>query len=131
MAGFTSLLLGAGLAMNAVSAFNQYENAEDQANALAREGALKAKERDKQTRRLAGQQKSSFLSSGISLEGVDGTVNAILSDTYKTGLEDVDLIKKNYNNASKSTIGQARANLIGSLGKTAISAYSGFGGLNG
>lgn len=121
--GVELLILG-GLMMGAAhikgkQQQNQYEDQAEiyaqQANVVATEGAIKARERSKQIARLGSQQKTSFLQSGITLQG---TPMNVLSDTYKTGREDIDLTKKNYEAKTGSLIAQANQSL-----KTGRSAY--------
>ena len=113
-----------GVSLMGASAYMKYENAEDQANAVAREGALKAREREKKTLKLAGKQKASFAASGISLTGDEGLFGTFLNDTYDTGMEDINLIKENYNTRAGSVMSGARSQLIGDLGKIALTVSS-------
>lgn len=118
------LLVLAGLTMGAAhlkgkQQQSQYEDQAEiyaqQANAVAAEGALKARERSRQIAKLGSQQKTSFLQSGVTLQG---TPMNVLSDTYKTGREDIDLLKKNYEAKTGSLIAQANQSL-----KTGRSSY--------
>jgi len=119
--------ISTAIVLQGASAWQKYETSEDQANALAREGNQKAEQRAIQARKLAGQQKASFVSSGISITGTEGTAGFILKDTYKTGLEDVNQIKENYNTKSGSVMSMARAQLMSDMSKMAMTA-SGLGG---
>ncbi len=111
-----------GIGLMGASAAMKYENAEDQANAVAREGAIKAKEREKKLLRLAGSQKASFAASGISLTGDEGLFGVTLKDTYKTGFEDINLIKENYNTQASSIMSGARSQLVSDLGSMVLAA---------
>jgi len=130
----TATLLVVGTAMSAMSAAESYKQSKRQAKATAQEGALKAAEREKQTRRLAASQKTSFLSSGISLTGEDSDLpNVVMQDTFATGLQDISLIKSNYNQQSKNIMGAARAKLVSDIGGMALNigmagAMGGMGG---
>lgn len=112
----TATLLIVGTTMSSISAAQAYKQSKQQAKTVAAEGALKARERDLQTRRLAAAQKTSFLSSGIALTGDGDLPDVVLQDTYKTGIEDVNLIKSNYNQQSKNIMGAARAKLMSDIG---------------
>lgn len=81
-------------------------NAEAQALALRTEGELASKEKAKQIRYNAARQTSSFLSSGLTLEG---TPQDVLGETYTTGLEDISNISKGYNTKISNTISSANA----------------------
>lgn len=116
----TATLLVVGTVASGMAAASAYSNSKKQAKAVAAEGALKARQRDLQTRRLASSQKTSFLNSGISLTGEGDVADVIMSDTYTTGLEDVNQIKDNYNQQSKNIMGAARAKLIGDIGGMAL-----------
>lgn len=77
--------------LSLVSLHNQKKAAKRQMEITQLNAKTLANERMKKIRKIAGQQKSSFLSSGISLTG-DGTTDAVLGDTYDTGKEDVNTI---------------------------------------
>lgn len=98
-------------------------NGQAQADALKVEGELAAKEKAKQIRHAAARQTSSFLSSGITLEG---TPMDVLDETYTTGREDIENIGRNYqtsannvvsnaNAQAKNTISSARTEVIGDI----------------
>jgi hypothetical protein len=113
----TAMLLIAGTAMSVMSARAKYQAAKKQKSALEAEGALKARQRDIQTRALAARQKVSFLSSGISLTGDGDVADVVMQDTYTKGLEDVNLIKQNYETAANNVMGQARAQMMADIGE--------------
>ena len=120
----TATLMVASLAMTGMGIVSGLKNAKNQAKSVAAEGAMKAKERAKQTRMLAGKQKASFLNSGISLEG-EGTTQNMFDDTYGTGLEDINQIKSNYNAQSKNIMGAARSKAMADLGGMALTVAGG------
>ncbi len=119
------------------------QNAQYQADANLTAGNLATKERAKEIRAKAARQTTSFLSSGLTL---DGTPNSVIGETYSTGLEDLDAIKKNYdttnsnifnitntnnnnlisqaNSQSKQAIAAGRSEAIGAI----ASGFSGFAG---
>lgn len=114
-----------GAALKTVSAVNEYKNTKREAKATVEEGKQKAKQRSRQALKLASQQKSSFLHSGIALTGDDGTTGALLNETYDDSLEDIQLIKSNYSNRAKSILSKGRSEFIGSLGSAAFGLASG------
>jgi hypothetical protein len=120
----TATLMVASLAMSGMSIAANNKNAKAQANAVAQEGALRAQERAKQTKMLAAKQKTSFLNSGISLTG-EGTPQAMLDDTYNTGLADIGQIKSNANTQSKNIMAQARSQMFSTLGSMGMSVAGG------
>lgn len=73
----------------------------------------------------AARLKTSFLNSGLTLEG---TPQNVLSDTYNVGLQDIDQIKTNANLRAKNAISSARTKAISALSSAAMSASGGFGG---
>jgi len=119
-------LVGAGLGLSAASMASSNVSAKKQAEALKKEGEIKASERAKEINALAATQKVSFLNSGISLTGEENTTPmAVLSSTYKTGKEDISQIKENYDLQIDNVYSQARTQLLKSLGGLAM----GMGGL--
>jgi len=117
--------LAIGAILTGLSMASTYSQAKSQSKALAEEGTIKAQQRSKRTQQIAGQQKASFLQSGISLTG-EGTAQYLIDETYDIGLEDIDLIKKNYNRGISNVMGSARTKMISQLGQFALSA--GIGG---
>lgn len=120
----TATLMVASLAMSGMAAVSAYKNSKNQAKAVVEEGAMKARERAKQTQILAAKQKSSFLNSGISLEG-EGTTQNMLDDTYGTGLADINQIKSNYNQTSSNIMGAARAKAMADIGGMVLTVAGG------
>ncbi len=130
----TATLLVVGTTMSAMSAIQSFKDSKKQAKAVAQEGALKAAEREKQIRRQAASQKVSFLSSGISLSGEDSDLpNVVMQDTFSTGIQDINLIKSNYNQQSKNIMGAARSKLMSDIGGMALNIGMGaaMGGMGG
>lgn len=108
--------------LQTAGAIQSYKNSKKQAKATAEEGALKAAQRDRQTRQLAAKQKTSFLNSGISLTGDGDVADVVMQDTYDTGIADINLIKSNYNTQSKNIMSQARSQFFSSMGSMVLSA---------
>lgn len=106
----------------------QKKAAKRQLEAQAMDTKIKAEQRIKQTRRLAAQNKSSFLASGISLTG-DGTADAVISDTYQTGMDDVENIKKFGAVQGENITARARANMIAGYGQMVsdVTGYASMG----
>ena len=110
------------------------QNANYQAQANLDAANLASKEKAKQIRYAAARQTTSFLSSGLTLEG---TPEAVIGETYDTGLEDLNQISKNAsttnsnlinitnmnnknlissaNAQSKQTVAQGRSEAIGAI----------------
>jgi len=99
------------------------ERSEKQAEAIALEGKIKANERAKQVRRLASQQKVSFLSSGIALTG-EGTPMSVLGETFQFGAEDIDLITQNYQTQVENVLSRGRSEFLTGLGQ-GITGFAG------
>lgn len=116
------------ISLGAASAANQKKAARKQLEAQAMSTKTAAEQRIKSIRRLASQQKSSFLSSGISLSG-DGTTQAVLDDTYDTGIADVNNILKNGQVGGESIASNARAKMMSTYGDMAssVSSYASMG----
>jgi len=126
---FFLLILSAVL--QTAGAVMSYKNSKAQAKATAEEGALKAAQRDRQTRQLAARQKTSFLNSGISLTGDGDVADVVMQDTYDTGIADINLIKSNYNTQSKNIMSAARSQFFSSMGSMVLGTVAGAGGLGG
>ncbi len=118
----TALIAGLSLA----SAVGNFNSSKSQARNTAKQGAIAAQNRADEIKRLAAKQRVSYLQAGLELEG---TPQAVINDTYNTGLEDINEIKSAYNQSSKNIMTQARANLLGSIAKTGVSALAGGGGI--
>lgn len=129
--GIETIIFASLTALSAASKMNDAKdqaknitrNATAQAQALADQGSLAAKEKAKEIRYKAALQKSSFLTSGLTMEGTPTTV---LDETFTTGLEDINNITKGYNNnitntvrnanaQAKSTISSARSQVISDI----------------
>lgn len=129
--------------LTGLSAISKMSQARDEAKSITRnaemaneadrvEGELAIGEKAKEIRQKAAAQKSSFLSAGLLL---DGTPEVVIGETFSTGLEDIENIRKGYNtrmtsrtsvaNAqSKTTISSARTQAIEGIAKN----FASFGG---
>jgi hypothetical protein len=136
--GIETILFAAFTGLSAVSKMSANKQAKDVTrNAQAQsasdkaEGELASKEKAKQIRYAAARQTSSFLSSGITL---DGTPQDVLNETFTTGLEDIDNIERGYNTRINNTISQANStskNIIASARSEVIGDIVGsFGGMS-
>lgn len=107
--------------LSAASAIGSYNQSKSQARQAIKQGEIAMKNRADEIRSLAAKQRVSYLASGLELEG---TPNAVIADTYNTGIEDVNAIRESANQQSKNILTAARAKLLGDMAKTAVSAYS-------
>ena len=95
-----------------------------------RKGELETKNKAKEVARKTGQVKTSFLQSGLTLEG---TPETSLAGIFDAGLEDIKLIKSNTDTQAKNIISAARTNAIlglataGVKGGVASGAFGSFG----
>lgn len=113
-------LIGAGLGLSAAGMASSNSSAKKQAEALKKEGELKATERARETNALAAAQKVSFLNSGISLTGEDDTPMGVLTSTFRKGKEDIGQIKDNYDTQIENVYSQARTQLLSGLGSLSL-----------
>lgn len=105
-------------ALTGLKAVSQMNAAEKMAKSTVREGELVAKEKAKEIRYKVARQTSSFLNSGLTLEG---TPQDVIGETFSTGLEDINNIRGNYTAKAKNIISQGRSEAIGTI----ASAFSG------
>lgn len=114
----TALIVG-GLQL--ASSIGQYNQAKSDARTTAKEGAIAINNRKREIQQVAAKQKIGYLQSGVELEG---TAQAVMQDTYNTGIQDVNAISSSYNQSIKNQLTQARANLLGGIGGSAMSLSS-------
>lgn len=107
--GWETLIFAALTGLKAVSQMNA---ATKQAENAAREGNIVAKEKAKEIRYKVARQTSSFLNSGLTLEG---TPQDVIGETFSTGLDDIKNIRAGYNAKSKNFISQGRSEAIGTI----------------
>lgn len=108
-------------ALSAASSIGNYNSAKSNARATLREGRIAAQNRADEISRLAARQRVLYLHAGLELEG---TPQAVVNDTYNTGIADVRAIRSSYSQQAQNIMKQARANLMGSMAKTAVNAYT-------
>lgn len=104
------------IAATALSAVSTMTQARSEAKAKTQEAEIAAKNTAKEVAVKAGALQSSFLSSGLSLEGTPGSA---ISNVFKTGLEDIDLIRSNANTQSKNIMSAASNKVMGDIMGTA------------
>lgn len=109
----------AGLSL--ASAVGNYNASKSEARNIVKQGNIAMDRRADEIKALAAKQRVSYLQAGLELEG---TPQAVISDTYNTGIEDVNAIRESTNQQSKNIITKARAKLVGDIASTAVSAYS-------
>ena len=115
-----AILAGLGVGLNVASAIGNYNASKQQVKQLKKEAAIKADNRADEILSLAATQRVRYLSAGLELEG---TPQAVITDTYNTGIEDIQAIRDSYNTQISNVKKTARAQLLGGLANTAVSAY--------
>lgn len=117
--------MGATLLFAAFTVFQasqQIKAGKAEAKAIVKQGELAGVEKAKQIRHKVARQTSSFLNAGLALEG---TPEAVISETFATGKADVAQIAENTNIRSKNAIRSARSRAIGTIVKGFIGASAG------
>lgn len=112
----TALMIG----FSALQAVSTIGAAKDQAKDTIAEGKMVAENKARETRLKADRARSSFLSSGITLEG---TPMSALDDIYDTGLADIGQIGKNYSTQANNQLKAGRSEALGQFA-------SGFSGMS-
>lgn len=107
--------------LSAASAIGSYNQSKSQARQAIREGEIAMQNRADEIRSLAAKQRVSYISAGLELEG---TPQAVITDTYNKGIADVNAIRDSANQTSKNILTAARAKLLGDMAKTVVGAYS-------
>lgn len=100
------------MALSTISAASSMNQAGKQAKAVVAQGNVALAEKAKSIRYAAAKQTTSFLNSGLTLEG---TPNTVIGETFDTGLLDLKNMSAGYNSQAKNIIGQARADAIGKI----------------
>lgn len=120
----------------ALSGAQGISQAKKQAGAVAREGEYAAQTTADNTIRTTGKLTTSFLQSGLTLEG--GPMD-VLKQAFSKGYTDINRIKTNADTQSKNIVSAARTKAIqgmalaaagaagGSAGAGLTDAYNGFG----
>lgn len=114
----TAAIVLGGLQM--ASAIGNFNAEKSGARNLARQGEIAAQNRAKEIKNLASKQRVSYLNAGLELEG---TPQAVINDTYQTGIDDVNAIISSTNQQIKNKMTKARANLLGGIAGTGMSMF--------
>ena len=121
--------MGVGAAVVAglqvASAIGNYNASKSEARNVINQTNIAMDKRANEIRALAAKQRVSYLQAGLELEG---TPNAVISDTYNTGIADVTAIRDSGNQSAKNMIKKAQAQLVGSIAQAGVSAMSGGAG---
>ena len=115
-----AILAGLGVGLNVASAIGNYNASKQEVKRLKKETEIKAQNRADEILSLAATQRVRYLSAGLELEG---TPQAVITDTYDIGLKDIQEIRDSYNTQIKNVKKSARAQLLGNMANTAVSAY--------
>ncbi len=107
--GIETILFAAFTGLQAISSLM---NAQSQADAAVKTGEYNMENEAKKVRYAAARQTTSFLSSGLSLEG---TPTDVIQETYNTGIKDIKQIGANANSQSSNFIAQGRSQAIGAI----------------
>jgi hypothetical protein len=109
------------IAASAASAIGNYNQAKSSARSTANQGRVAIENRKKEIQQLVAKQKIGYIQSGVELEG---TAQAVIQDTYTTGQEDIRAMGNAYAKSISNQLSAARAQLLGSLAQTAVTAYT-------
>lgn len=100
------------------SSFAGINNAQREAKAKVAEGNIAAEDKARQVRMKAAAARSSFLTSGLTLEG---TPLAAIDDIFTVGLADMNQMRKNTDVAARGIVGNARTKALESAASTLTS----------
>lgn len=106
---------------SALNAENTLKTGKAAAKAAVQQGDYQVQQTADQTLRSAGTLKTSFLQSGLSLEGAPMDV---LTQAFAKGQTDIGRIATNANATAKNDINSARTKALEGLATSAASAYS-------
>lgn len=107
--GIETILFAALTGLSAISKMNA---AQDQADATVKAGNIAAENEAQKTRLRAASATTSFLQSGLTLEG---TPTLAINDIFNTGIKDVNQIRSNANNTAKNQIAAGRSEAISTI----------------
>lgn len=131
--GIEIALMTAAVGLGVAQGVSGYQQNKKQAQSAAAEGTMRAeqlartgKQAALQTARLAGQQKTAFLSSGLELEGSPFDV---FSNTLELGMQDLGAIQQDilstqniYNQRAKNYMTAGRSAMLSGLASGVSSA---------
>lgn len=125
--GWETLAIVGFSALSGVVGMNQ---ANSQAKGIARQGEIAAQDSANATIRSTGKLTTSFLNSGLTLEG--GPMD-VLKQAFRGGYTDIERIRSNANASAKNVVSSARTKAIQGLATSfagasaASSIFSGVG----
>lgn len=115
----------AAVGFQALQGIQGIKQANSQARGIAHEGEIAAQNSADSTIRAAGKLQTSFLQSGITLEG--GPMD-VLKSAFGKGYTDIGRIRDNANAGSKNLVSAARTKAIIGLASSSTSAFGSSGG---
>lgn len=108
----TALILGSTL----LKTVTEQKAAKAEASAVVAQGELDAANKAKEVQLRAARAQSSFLTSGLTLEG---TPAAAIQGIFSVGLEDIDQITSNAGTQAKNIVSKARSDALANIMSTA------------
>lgn len=106
----------------ALSSAQGMSAANKEAKGITAQGAFYAKQAADKTVQGTGKLKTSFLQSGLTLDG--GPMD-VLTQAFNKGYTDINQIKTNADNAAKNVVSAARSKALMSLAGSAAGAFGG------
>lgn len=113
----------ATLAFSALNAAQSLKAGRAEARAAVDAGNIAAINKSRETLVKAGRLQSSFLNSGVTLEGTPMTM---IENAFDLGTKDINQIATNANTKGKNSMIQARSKALGALG----TSFSNMGGVS-
>lgn len=115
------------LGLSALSANTEIKNSKRQAEAIIEEGNLEAENKGQEVRLRAARLQSSFLNSGLTLEG---TPMNVIDSVYSSGIKDIQQIRQNYGRRAENVLDGGRSAAISTMAKGVGNAAIGSGGFD-
>lgn len=112
------------IGFQALSSAQGMSAANKQAKGITAQGAFYAKQAADKTVQGTGKLKTSFLQSGLTLDG--GPMD-VLTAAFNKGYTDISQIKTNADNAAKNVVSAARSKALMSLASSAAGAFGSSG----
>lgn len=106
----------------AIGAVSTMSSAKKQAKAVVQQANIAADNTAKKTALRAASAKTSFLNSGLTLEGTPMTS---INEMYTTGLADIAQIRSNADTQSKNIMSQARMSVFKDIASSAAGQAAG------
>jgi len=122
--------LEVAVALAIAGAIQTINQGKSNARGIAHQGRIEAEKTATRTKARAAQQKSSFLASGVTLEG---TPMAALDSTFTMGIADTNQVIANANRSSRNVLGRAYSTAFKDLAMTGatVGMAGGFGASTG